>query len=226
MIKSELNPECGKRLKQCLEEKAKSQAELATDTGFTQQYISNIVVGKKPMTITSAKLFSKALGVREDYLLCKDDYKTWMDEERLSKQESSTKCNYVIDYLKTIGINIIPLIAYPEEFELSKDDLYTVYLKDNGEAATIVDKNGSLYKLVEAPWLLDSLYDNFRFAEEHCYFLGNTTFVAIEASNRKIILSSAEFPAFLKNIDNFVNFGINNFLDNYNYITDLYTHNI
>lgn len=66
MIKSELNPECGKRLKQCLEEISMTQSDLADLSGFTQQYISNIVVGKKPMTVKAAKEFASVLNVREE----------------------------------------------------------------------------------------------------------------------------------------------------------------
>ena len=47
MIKSELNTECGKRLKECLQEFPMTQNRLAELTGYSQQYISNIVVGKK-----------------------------------------------------------------------------------------------------------------------------------------------------------------------------------
>ena len=58
MIKAELNPECGKRLKQCLEESFITQADLAETCGFTQQYISNIVTGKKPMTFRNSARIS------------------------------------------------------------------------------------------------------------------------------------------------------------------------
>ena len=76
MIKSELNKECGIRLKECLNNSNMTQNELSSLTGYTQQYISNIVVGQKPMTIKAAKLFSKHLHVREAYLLCESNHKT------------------------------------------------------------------------------------------------------------------------------------------------------
>lgn len=76
MIKSKLNQECGKRLKECLEACSMTQKELADLTGYTQQYISYIAVGTKPMSITAAKLFAKHLKVREEYLLDEDDNKT------------------------------------------------------------------------------------------------------------------------------------------------------
>lgn len=69
-------PNSGERLKQCIMDANMTQAELASASGFTQQYISNIVVGKKPMTVKAASVFSKLLDVRQEYLLLEDDYKT------------------------------------------------------------------------------------------------------------------------------------------------------
>lgn len=66
----------GERLKQCIIDANMTQVELASASGFTQQYVSNIVVGKKPMTVKAASVFSKLLGVRQEYLLLEDDYKT------------------------------------------------------------------------------------------------------------------------------------------------------
>ena len=37
MEKSRLNPECGKRLKQCIKDANLTQAELASASGFTAQ---------------------------------------------------------------------------------------------------------------------------------------------------------------------------------------------
>lgn len=76
MIKKELNPEHGKRLKECLIDANMSQKDLAIKSKYTQQYISNIIVGKKNMSVESAKIFSKILKVREEYLLCEDNFKT------------------------------------------------------------------------------------------------------------------------------------------------------
>lgn len=80
MIKSELNPECGKRLKECLEDRSMTQKQLADLTGFTPQYINNILSGRKPMTVKAANQFAKHLNVKEDYLLCVSEYKSHIDE--------------------------------------------------------------------------------------------------------------------------------------------------
>lgn len=70
MIKKELNPECGKRLKQCIEESGMTQKSLGEAANYTQQMISNIIVGKKRLTTDAAKIFSNILHVKSEYLLC------------------------------------------------------------------------------------------------------------------------------------------------------------
>lgn len=75
-MEKKLNLECAKRFKKCLKEAEMTQGELARRTKFTQQYISNIATGKKPMTDRAARLFAKHLHVREDYLLCESNEKT------------------------------------------------------------------------------------------------------------------------------------------------------
>lgn len=76
MIKEELNKECGKRLKQCLKEQNISQKDLSVKSNYTQQYISSIIVGKRNLSLESARRFSRILNVREEYLLCEDNFKT------------------------------------------------------------------------------------------------------------------------------------------------------
>lgn len=72
--KNECNPECKSRLKKLLNQKRITQIELSKQTGFTPQYISCIIRGNRPMTISAASAFAKVLGVRQEYLLCEDNY--------------------------------------------------------------------------------------------------------------------------------------------------------
>lgn len=82
-MKKEINPEQGKRLRECLNEQRFSQKELAEKSGYTPQYISNIVVGKKNMSYESASAFAKILHVKTEFLLCEIDCKT--DAEMLKE---------------------------------------------------------------------------------------------------------------------------------------------
>lgn len=104
MQKTQLNLNCGERLKQCLKEANLTQAELALTSGYTQQYISNIIVGKKPVTVKAASLFAKVLNVRQEFLLCEDDYKT--EDELWSKRRK------LFDTKENIALHLLHLAGY------------------------------------------------------------------------------------------------------------------
>ncbi len=88
----------------------------------TPQYISNIVVGKKNMSLESAEIFAEILEVREEYLLCQDRFKNksaylptlvkyWEESEQFYQA-----------LLKRFGISVIKTIVITEEvnrFELN-----------------------------------------------------------------------------------------------------------
>ncbi|MGN0323618.1 MAG: helix-turn-helix domain-containing protein [Oliverpabstia sp.] len=72
----EINVECGKRLKRARMENGYSQVDFAEITHYSKQTICYIENGKRPLCPDAAQLFAKKLGVREEYLLCEDDFKT------------------------------------------------------------------------------------------------------------------------------------------------------
>lgn len=90
----EINPESGKRLSEWLKDIGLTQMELAERVGYTQQYISNVITGKKNMSVQLANeiaaktykpgynVYGEEIGadyVRVQWLLCLDDYKTHED---------------------------------------------------------------------------------------------------------------------------------------------------
>lgn len=90
-----INPQMGKRLTEWLDDVNITQTELAERTGYTQQYISSIVTGKKNMSVEFARLVSERIKkpfyniygdeigtdqVRPQWLLCLDDNKTNEDQ--------------------------------------------------------------------------------------------------------------------------------------------------
>lgn len=81
----------GLRLKKCCEEKGMTQKKLANLSGYTPQYISNLVSGKRKMSVECARNLSKHLNVREDYLLCKDDDKTIIDKSMSFANDKNIK---------------------------------------------------------------------------------------------------------------------------------------
>ena len=106
MIKKELNPEHGKRLKECIDELGITQKELAEKSGYTKQYISYIVTGKKNMSLESARIFAKILKVDEDYLLCNSDYRTFNDFWSELSSENDMAKNAALKLLKVWGVSI------------------------------------------------------------------------------------------------------------------------
>ena len=96
--KAEINPECGLRLKEVLGQKKLSQLELSKLSGFTPQYISYIIQGLRPMTVSAANTFAKALNIRQEYLLCEDNYKNKFSlAEGLKIQTKTDSANTKLD---------------------------------------------------------------------------------------------------------------------------------
>ena len=79
----------GKRLKKILKENGLNQNELADYLHYSPNHISMIVTGKRRLTPDIAYFVCSLIpGIRAEYLLCLDDWKTWDDvpEEYYSSQ--------------------------------------------------------------------------------------------------------------------------------------------
>ena len=86
-----LNNESAQRLSDWLKEIGMTQTDLSKLIHFSQQYISNVMNGKRPMSLEFAQRVSNAtaqgksqrydidLKIRAQYLLCMDDIKTTED---------------------------------------------------------------------------------------------------------------------------------------------------
>lgn len=107
-----LNNESAQRLSDWLSEIDMNQTELADLIGYSQQYISNIMNGKRPMTLDFAQLVSEKtaqgksqkydidLKIRPQYLLCMDDIKTTEDFETTYIQRSQNVMDASITLLE------------------------------------------------------------------------------------------------------------------------------
>ena len=193
MIKAELNPECGKRLKQCLEESFITQADLAETCGFTQQYISNIVTGKKPMTIKAASLFSDALGIRQEYLLCKDDDKRNDDYEKTQLLCSSQVGLAYLWLLNACNIRAVGLVIILDNgviVPLHCPDYLNMKLDIDEEDLYEVAHN----QLIDHPHGIDSIK------------------VCCDVSKKAVFLSVSEFRHLVKDINDYIRFKCYDFL--------------
>lgn len=182
----ELNKKCGQRLKECIKAKEMTLKELSAKVNFTMQYISNIANGKKPMTVTAAKAFSKYLGVSEAYLLCESDYKTEAEYKSACKKSYTNSMECCFAYLETIGIHIKFVNVAP------------------GNNTT------------EAFWCASSeeFQKDYEILPDDCVKVDQYTFVEISSNDYDIVLSPVAFWNFFPNIENFVHFAVENFLDN------------
>ena len=95
----EINVECGKRLKRARMENGYSQVDFAEITHYSKQTICYIENGKRPLCPDAAQLFAKKLGVREEYLLCKDDFKTIEDLSSIQEFRSRLCLRTCLNFL-------------------------------------------------------------------------------------------------------------------------------
>ena len=203
MIKTILNPECGKRLKECLADSQMTQGEMSSLTGYTQQYISNIVVGKKPLTIKAAKLFSDVLNVREEYLLCIDTFKTESDIIRYENNSSCLNFQRISQYLETLNIKITPLVPIPA-LKAKEEDMKSCDIR--GE----LFKNEKKYFLCYFPYLKEYTPKDSNTAMFK--MLKGSLFYEVKTPNSHEIITHYEFGKLMDEIDSFITFSIQNFL--------------
>lgn len=103
---SEIAIKRGIRLKESREEKHITQEKLSKLSGYTKNHISYVENGKRGLTIEAARIYSKILGVRENYLLCEDDFKTDNDFMHSLKGINHSE-EAVITILKEIGFCVV-----------------------------------------------------------------------------------------------------------------------
>lgn len=114
MIKRELNPENGLRLKECIGDIGMTQKELAERANCTPQFISNVIKGKRNMSFQTAEIFAKILRVNTDYLLGTSLIK---NNKQLAENIIASRVarNYgLLDILSSFNISICETIVQIE----------------------------------------------------------------------------------------------------------------
>ena len=111
MIKRELNPEHGIRLKECLDSAGMTQKELAEKANCTPQFISNVIKGKRNMSFQTAEIFANILKVKPGYLLGTEIMKT--DEELFRNRTFSQaiRNSVLLDVFRSFNIRICEAIV-------------------------------------------------------------------------------------------------------------------
>lgn len=87
---SELNKKCGERLKQAILSTGPSQKDFAENIAHvTPVHLSAVIRGKRKLTEQLAALAADATGVRKEWLLCEDDFKTEAEKKKPNRGKYS-----------------------------------------------------------------------------------------------------------------------------------------
>lgn len=101
-----LNIEIGKRLKICRTLANMTQEKLSEAVDCSVQTLSLVENGKRGLSLELTRKLARQLNVREEYLLCEDDFKTQEDKLISLYSNDNSSCLIQIEYLRTLGINI------------------------------------------------------------------------------------------------------------------------
>lgn len=154
--KKELNPNQGKRLKECIIAKGISQKELAEKSGYSEQYISYIVRKKKNMSSDSAKVFAEILDVDAEYLLCETDDKNFADWlDRIHKEDGEKESIAFKGAMSLLEANGISIEFFMKEYHNKDRD---VFENGNGSGITIETMDG--YDPGELDYKADEMLKN------------------------------------------------------------------
>jgi len=183
MNQEELNIICWERLRKCIEEKNMKQKDVAAAAHFTEQHISNIVKGKCKLTTDTARALADVLGVRMEYLLCEDDYKTKLDYYLSSMKNMKEIDNCLCKILDCKGYSL----HHDEYTENEKP--YKVIAIDSTEIEDTPENE--LNKLIE----------------QKLYLADEQTNLALKHPDGRIIrISSEHFNALLSDIENYIDY--------------------
>ena len=183
MNQEELNIICGERLRKCIEEKNMKQKDVAAAAHFTEQHISNIVKGKCKLTTDTARALADVLGVRMEYMLCQDDYKTKLDYYLSSMKNMKEIDNCLCKILDCKGYSL----HHDEYTENEKP--YKVIAIDSTEIEDTPENE--LNKLIE----------------QKLYLADEQTNLALKHPDGRIIrISSEHFNALLSDIENYIDY--------------------
>lgn len=96
----------GERLKALMIEFGLHREDVSKLINYSLAQISYICSGERQLTEQSAKILSKEWGIRKQYILCEDDYRT--DADCLAGEDKETRSRILanIEYLRSIGFSV------------------------------------------------------------------------------------------------------------------------
>ena len=131
---------CGERLKKCREAAGYTQEELINKIMLlpenrgkegNEKHISSVENGRRPLSIEYARLISKVLNVREEYLLGKDDFKNGSEEAASYAQKWSERHSCIKFLIQSMGYveEYASQLRYRQLFVSSADTNETIEKK-------------------------------------------------------------------------------------------------
>ena len=102
----------GLRVKTCRIEKKMTQDDLGDAVGTSKPYISKIENGKQSLTIEMAKRLAEVFGVRWEYLMLLDEYRT-EDEKNKVRASGETLSDVYRGPLAYLGYDVFPATEKP-----------------------------------------------------------------------------------------------------------------
>lgn len=94
------------RLKEVVKEKGWTQKKIAEESGYTQQYISNLLKGIRPIGEDCANAIGKVLGINPEYILGKSDFKSVEDYWKKSCKYHANFEGKLLELLEMLEIHV------------------------------------------------------------------------------------------------------------------------
>ncbi len=125
-INNNIDPRYGLRIKACRLGKNMSQEQLGDEVGTSKPYICKIENAKQSLTSDMARRMAEVFGVRWEYLMFLDDYRTEEEKERAGISGKELTAVYR-SALKNLGYAFLPATEKPDSGE-QEDQKPTKYL--------------------------------------------------------------------------------------------------
>ena len=145
-----INSLSGSRFKQALKDAGYTHAQFAELVGVSDKYIGFMCQGTRAISPRRADQFAKFLGVRAEYLLGRDDYKTnslsWLKSETSKKVKDQIIIEKLFDFF---GYAIIGNEAIYEENQNGESEVVDMIFKIRAPGGATVEINAAKLDTLE-----------------------------------------------------------------------------
>jgi len=127
-IKGNINKKQGIRLSEVRKDMNITQEKLAELSNYSVQTISGIENGSRRMTLESATILAKVLRIRKEYLLCEDNYISFIEQIRHNLEANSKLFHSLENVIQSLGyIFSVNTLHYELNGKIKDDDTFMSY---------------------------------------------------------------------------------------------------